>query len=321
MIPFDEILAAERHIRPHILTTPLIRCHPLEKQLHLKGRLFLKCEQQQKTGSFKLRGAFNALLQLSPQEKKQGVITRSSGNFAHSLAYAGSVLNIPITVVMPSNVPDIKKESTARYGARIILAEPKHAAQNAKVQEIADLEKLAIFSPFDHLKVIEGAGTIALEIWESLPTVSQFFCPIGGGGLMAGTSTAFKALNPTIEITGVEPQGANDYYLSRQAGLISHLDHVHTIADGLRAPRVGDFTWPMLQKNVTKLALVSDEEIIDAMRYLHENMKMTVEPSGAAAFAALLNHPERIHPGADAVCLLSGGNVDKHAFEKWVKAS
>jgi threonine dehydratase len=319
MLPYDEILSAQENIRPYLPKTLLVQCHPLEKELKLKGRLFLKCEHLQLTGSFKVRGAFNALLQLSAEEKKRGVITRSSGNFAQALAFAGSVLHVPITLVMPSNAPKIKIESTAKYSPKIIFSEHDQIQQQAQAFDIAKKEKLALLSPFDHLEVIAGAGTIALEVWETLPSVTQYFCPIGGGGLMAGTATAFKALNPTIETVGIEPQGANDYYLSRQAGARTRLEKVDTIADGLRAPQVGELTWPILQKNVDKLALVSDTEIISAMRYLHEKMGFIVEPSGAAAFASLLNHPERIKPGSDAVCVLSGSNVDRAAFDKWVQ--
>jgi threonine dehydratase len=321
MLPFDEILTAQENIRPYLIQTPLIRCTPLEKELKLKGRLFLKCEHMQQTGSFKPRGAFNALLQLSSQEKKHGVVSRSSGNFAQGLAYAGNTLHIPITLIIPSNAPKIKKDAAAKWDARIFFSDLGHAEQQAKALEISQEEKLTLLSPFDHLKVIAGAGTLALEIWEHLPTISQYFCPIGGGGLMAGSSAAFKALNPAIETTGIEPQGANDYFLSRQAGLRQRLAKVDTIADGLRAPQVGELNWPILQKNVDKLALVSDQEIINAVRYLHEKMGMVIEPSGAAAFAALLNHPEKIKPGADAVCLLSGGNVDRAIFDKWIHSS
>lgn len=315
MLPFDEILSAQEKILPHISKTELIRCHPLEKEFKLKGRLFLKCENLQKTGSFKSRGAFNAMLNLSKEEKKRGVITRSSGNFAQALAYAGSTLHIPTTIVMPSNAPQIKKDETAKYGAQVLFSDGDHAEQQAIAFEIAKKAKLALLSPFDHLHTIAGAGTIALEIWEALPTIAQYFCPIGGGGLIAGTATAFKALNSAIEVFGIEPIGANDYFLSREAGARCRLDKVETIADGLRAPQVGELTWPLLQRNVDRVKLVSDKEIIQAMRYLYDNMGIVAEPSGAASFAALLNHPEYLKPKTDAVCVISGGNVDKVAFD------
>ena len=315
----EEIRKAERQIRVYLPKTPLVRCYPLEKQLKYQGRIFLKCENLQWTGSFKTRGAFNALLHLSTEEKKRGAISRSSGNFSQALAYAGSILQIPIVIVMPSNAPEIKKENTSRYGARVVLTEANYNTQQEKVLEIAQSEKLVTLSPFNHLHVIEGAGSISIEIWEELPTIAQYFCQIGGGGLMAGTATAFKALNPNIEVIGVEPLGANDYFLSCQAGKPIRLETTDTIADGLRAPQVGDLPWPFLQHNVDKAMTITDEEIKMAMRFLYEKMGMMIEPSGAASFAALLAHPNQLKPHTDIACILSGGNVDRASFFKWIK--
>jgi threo-3-hydroxy-L-aspartate ammonia-lyase len=314
-----DIRTAEQEIRRYLPKTPLVRCYPLEKELNYQGRIFLKCEHLQWTGSFKSRGAFNALLHLSEEEKKRGVISRSSGNFAQALAYAGSTLHVPTLVVMPSNAPEIKKESTARHGARVLLTELNYLEQQEKVLEIARTERLTVLSPFNHVHIIEGAGTISLEIWEELPTIAQFFCQIGGGGLMAGSATAFKALNPSIEVIGIEPKGANDYFRSRQAGERIRLETTDTIADGLRAPQVGDLPWPLLQKNVDKAETVTDEEIKGAMRFLYEKMGMVIEPSGATSFAALLSHPEWLKPDSDIACILSGGNVDRTPFFQWIK--
>jgi threo-3-hydroxy-L-aspartate ammonia-lyase len=320
VLNLQDIRTAERQIRRYLPKTPLVRCYHLEKELSHHGRIFLKCENLQWTGSFKTRGAFNALLHLSEEEKKRGVISRSSGNFAQALAYAGSTLHVPTIIVMPSNAPEVKKENTAKYGARVLLIEPDYIKQQEKVIEIAQSQKLTVLSPFNHPHVIEGAGTISLEIWEELPTIAQYFCQIGGGGLMAGSATTFKALNPAIEVIGIEPQGANDYFRSRQTGERIRLDTTVTIADGLRAPQVGDLPWPLLQQNVDKTATVTDEEIKGAMRFLYEKMGMIIEPSGAASLAALLFHPEWIKPKSDIACILSGGNVDRTPFFQWIKA-
>lgn len=312
---FEEIRLAEKNIRPYLPKTPLIRCYALEHDLGLKTRIFLKCENLQWTNTFKPRGAFNALLQLSRTEKKQGVIARSSGNFAQGLSYAGSILNIPITIVMPATASQLKKENTAKYGARILFSEKgHHADEQKKVVEIAQKEDLAVLSPFDHLHVIAGAGTIALEIWESLPTITQFFCQVGGGGLMAGTATTFKSLNPLIETIGIEPEGANDFFLSRREGHRVRNDHSKTIADGLRAPQVGELNWPLLHNYVDKAATITDDQIKGALRYLYEKAGLCLEPSGAVSFAAMLYHPELLKQSGDAVCVLSGGNIDKQAF-------
>jgi threonine dehydratase len=318
-LDLDSIRSVEKKIRPYLPKTPLVRCYPLEKYLNYSGRIFLKCENLQWTGSFKTRGAFNALLHFSAKEKKTGAISRSSGNFAQALAYAGSELQIRIVIIMPSNAPAVKKESTAKYGAHVILTEPDYAKQEEKVLEIVQSGKLTLLSPFNHPHIIAGAGTISLEIWEELPKIAQYFCQIGGGGLMAGTATAFKALNPAIEIIGIEPRGANDYFLSRQTGKRTRLERVQTIADGLLAPQVGDLPWPLLQKNVDKALTVTDEEIKGAMHFLYEKMGMIIEPSGAASLAAILFHPEWLKPDSDIACILSGGNVDRISFFQWIR--
>lgn len=318
MINLNDFQSAEQLIRTYLPKTPLVRCYPLEQQLNYAGRLFLKCENLQATGSFKIRGAFNALLNLSPQERKRGVISRSSGNFAQAVAYACSVLHIPATLIMPSTVPPIKKESTERYGARIILTEPDYLKQYEKVLEISQAENLVVLHSFNHPRVIEGAGTISSEIWEELPTIAQYYCQIGGGGLMGGTSTALKALNEGIEVIAVEPLGANDFVLSQEEGKPVRITKTDTIADGLLAPQVGDLIWPLLQKNVDTAMTVTDQNIKQAMKFLYEKMGMIIEPSGAVSFAALLAHPERIKPRSDVVCILSGGNVDRHSFFKWI---
>jgi threonine dehydratase len=315
----EEFRLAERLIRAYLPKTPLVRCYPLEEQLNYAGRLFLKCENLQWTNSFKTRGAFVALLQMSPEERKRGAISRSSGNFAQALAYAGSVLQVPITLIMPSTVPQIKKESTEKYGPRIFLTEPDYDKQFEKVQKIAETEKLTVLHPFNHPSVIRGAGTISLEIWEDVPTIAQYYCQIGGGGLMSGSSTALKALNPDIETIGVEPLGANDYFLSREEGTRVRIQKTETIADGLLAPEVGDLPWPLLQRHVDKAMTVTDRDIKHAMKFLYEKMGMIIEPSGAVSFAAMLAHPERIKPRSDIACILSGANVDRHRFFQWIK--
>jgi len=318
MINLEGIRSAERLIRPYLPKTPLVRCYPLEQLLNFAGRIFLKCENVQWTGSFKTRGAFNALLHLSPEERKRGAISRSSGNFAQALAYAGAALKVPTTLIMPSTAPQIKKENTERYGARIFLTEPDYLKQQEKVHEIVKVEKLTLLHPFNHHRVIEGAGTISLEIWEEIPTIAQYYCQIGGGGLMAGTATAFKSLNAAIEVTGVEPLGANDYCLSREEGTPVRIEKTDTIADGLLAPQVGDLPWPLLQQHVDKTMTVTDRNIRQAMKFLYEKMGMIIEPSGVVSFAALMAHPEKIKPRSDIACILSGGNVDRSSFFKWI---
>lgn len=315
--------AADR-IKTDIERTPLMRSRALEDLLGHSGRIFLKCENFQTTRSFKLRGAFNALYCLSPEERRRGVVARSSGNFAQALAYAAHRLGVQATVIMPENAPETKMKQTAKYG-KLVLAGTTHAEGEKKAQEIAKEQGKVLLHAHNHLDVMAGQGTIALEILEELPTLSTFICPIGGGGLLGGCATAFKELHSSCKIIGVEPQGANDCFLSLLAGKRVHLDKTETIADGLRTPMVGALCWEPLRNNVDEVKLVSDQQIITAMKFLYDEMKMVVEPSGAVSVAALMVHQELLSmketdgEKKDAVCVMSGANLDQEQFLGWVR--
>ena len=314
-IDLARIQKAQKLIASYVKKTPLVRCYALEERLGTSARIFLKCDHLQLMNSFKVRGAFNVLLRLSPEEKKRGVVTRSAGNFASALAYACHQLQVPATIVMPEKVPKAKLDLVAAFSPKILFA-PSRAEEEKKVEEIAQKEELVPLSPYNHLDVIAGQGTAALEIFEDLPSLQTFFCPLGGGGLMSGTAIAFKELNPKIQTIAVEPEGANDYFLSRQTGQKVRLDRVNTIADGLVAPTVGEINYPLLNQTVDEVTLVSDEAIVKAMRFLYEKMGMIVEPSGAASVAALMGHAALED---DVVCFISGGNVQRDQFYKWVE--
>jgi len=310
----SDIQEAREQIRPFIQETPLVHVPLTQKG----ARFFLKCEHLQVTNSFKPRGAFYTLLNLSLKEKERGVVTRSAGNFAKALAYAGQRLKIPVTIVMPVHAPEVKKAGVKQFGAKLIVHGTKHAESQAKVHEIAKEENLVVLSPYDHRDVIIGQGTLGLEIKEQLPSIRHYIAPIGGGGLMGGSAFALKALDPKIEVIGVEPKGAGDYFLSCQERKQVTLESTHSIADGLLAPTVGHLNWPLLQAHVDRPLLVSDEQIIEAMQFLYTKLGMIVEPSGAASVAAFLSHPELALQG-DTVAVISGGNVDLEKFYNWVK--
>lgn len=307
------IQEAKTRIAPYIKRTPLIRCFELEAS----SRVFLKCDHLQPTNSFKVRGAFNVLLKLSPEEKKRGVVTRSAGNFASALAYACHLLHIPATIVMPEKVPKAKLDLVKAYSPAIHFAASR-AEEEMKVAELAQKTGAIPLSPYNHLDVIAGQGTAALEIFEDLRSIQTFFCPLGGGGLMAGTAIAFKKLNPAIHTIAVEPTGANDYFLSRQSKQKVRLGHVNTIADGLVAPTVGELNYPLLNQTVDHVMTVSDQAMIKAMRFLYEKAGLIIEPSGAASVAALMDQSSL---QGDTVCFLSGGNVDQSLFYQWIEAS
>ena len=303
---------AQKRIHPYVQKTPLIPCYALP---HV--RLFLKCEHLQATNSFKVRGAFNAILSLSPEARSRGVVTRSMGNFAQAVAYAAALLNIPATIILPANVPIVKKEGVEKYKARAILQEGGARREQQVVEDIAAMDGLAILSPFNIPSVIEAAGALAMEIHEQLPSIHTYFGQVGGGGLMAGTSCAFKQLNPSIQTIAVEPEGANDFSQSRSRGTRIYLEKVDTIADGLRASQVGDVPWPYLQKYVDEAVTVTDGEIIEAMQLIYDKMGMIMEPSGVTSLAYAVKWCQKHRE--DAVCILTGANVDRSSFFSWVK--
>jgi threonine dehydratase len=308
---------AREAIFPYIKKTPLVRCYELESLHNSRIRIFLKCENLQLTHCFKARGAFNALLNLSEQDKKRGVVTRSSGNFGASLAYAAKILGIPVTIVMPKNVTKKKHDQAASFSPTIVLASSRKEEEEM-VRKISSERGLQMLSPYNHLDVIAGQGTISLEIYEQLPTVKYLICPLGGGGLMGGTAAAIKKLNPSSRTIAIEPLGADDYFLSRKEKRKVHLDVVDTIADGLRAPEVGSLTYPLLEKYVDTVEVVPDVAIKQAMRFLYEKVGMIVEPSGAASVAGAMFHPGLDLHG-DVVCIISGGNVDLDKFYPWIE--
>ncbi|MBI5273689.1 MAG: threonine/serine dehydratase [Chlamydiales bacterium] len=304
-------------IEPYIAKTPLVRCFALEKHLNCQHRIFVKCEHLQPTGSFKLRGAFASVLRLSPKQKASGIITRSSGNFGYAVAYVGNQLNIPVTIVMPPHAPMVKQESAKKLGARLILHGNTHLEQLEKVKQLAQSETLTMLHPYDHIGMIDGSATLGYEIKQQLDDVGMVYCQIGGGGLIAGLSACLKNLSPTTQIIGIEPDGANDYFLSREQGHRVMKNDIHTIADGLRAPQVGDLPYPLIEQYVDDVKLVSDQDIIDGMRFLYNQMGMIIEPSGAAPFAYLLKHMQQLPP-TNIVCIISGCNVDRDQFTKWM---
>lgn len=314
-VDLQHIEEARKRIGSFVKKTPLIRCTALEEYLHARVRIFLKCDHLQLTNSFKLRGAFNVLLRLSPEEKKRGVVTRSAGNFASALAYACHLLHIPATIVMPEKVPKAKLDLVKSFSPTILLA-PTRSEEEKQVEKLARELNLIALSPYNHLDVIAGQGTAALEIFEDLPSIKTFFCPLGGGGLMSGTAVAFKKLNTKIQTIAVEPIGANDYYLSRKEGKKVRLENVNTIADGLVAPTVGEINYPLLNQTVDQVTTVTDEMIIKAMRFLYEKVGMIVEPSGAISIAALMASDNL---QGDTVCFISGGNVQRDQFYKWIE--
>ncbi|MBZ0300025.1 MAG: pyridoxal-phosphate dependent enzyme, partial [Anaerolineae bacterium] len=277
--------------------------------------LRFKAELFQKTGSFKPRGILNKINSLTDEERKRGVISISAGNAAQAVAFSAARLGIPATVVMPENAVQSKADATRGYGARVIL----HGTAKdllPKMQEIQAAEGQIFVHPFDDLHVIAGHGTLGLEILEDEPAPDYVLVGVGGGGLISGVAAAIKRTNPAVKVIGVEPEGAPGMTRSLQENAPHHLDSVNTIADGLAAPFAGDHCLRHVQAFVDQVVLVSDDEIIQAMRLIMERVKVVAEPAAAAGFAAVLTHRVDLPKGSKVVCLLSGGNVDLSLFKR-----
>ena len=272
------------------------------------ARLFFKCENFQKTGAFKARGALNAVLSLGDAEASRGVATHSSGNHAAALAWAAGIRGIPAFVVMPRTSSRFKLAAVERYGGRITLCEPTHKAREAAAEKIVRETGAAMVHPFDDERVMAGQGTAALELMEEVADLDAVVCPVGGGGLLSATAVAARALRPAIKVYAGEPEGAADASLSLASGVRQSVEGPSSIADGLLAT-IGSLTFPVIRRGVEAIATVSDAEIAAAVRRLLEVMKIAVEPSGAVGYAAVAGGKLPVR-GSRVGIILSGGNVD-----------
>ena len=305
-ISLADIRAAHDRIRDHIHRTPVLTSATLDA---LTGaRLFFKCENLQKVGAFKARGAANAVFSLSAAEAAPGVATHSSGNHAAALARAARLRGVPAYIVMPRNAPKAKVDSVVRQGGQITFCEPTLAARESTTAAIIARTGATLIHPFNDLRVITGQATAAVELLEDIPDLDVIIAPVGGGGLLAGTALAAKALRSGISVIGGEPAVADDAARSFAAGKIIPLASTNTIADGLRTS-LGDLTFPIVHRHVAAIATASEAGIIAATRQLWEVMKIIVEPSGAVPLAALHENPAHF-AGRRVGLILSGGNID-----------
>ncbi len=304
------VLEARDRIAQFVHNTPVLTCSTLDKKA--EASVFFKCENFQRTGSFKFRGACNAVASLNDAERTRGVVTHSSGNYAQALALAARLHGAPAYVVMPDNSSEIKKAATAGYGASITLCEPTHAARHETAERIRRDTGATFLHPFDDPRVFVGQGTACLELIDEIGELDLILAPVGGGGLLSGTLLAAKHLLPNVEVIGCEPAGADDAVRSLQAGR-RILDFTpHTIADGLRTP-LGKHTFPIIRDKVNDLILVSEADIIRTMRFIWERMKIVIEPSAAVAIAPLLSGSINAK-GKRVGVIVSGGNLDLTLF-------
>lgn len=313
IVTLDDIRKARTRLDGITVRTPLILLE------HDGSTLYLKPENLQPIGAFKLRGAYNKIASLTDQERSRGVITYSSGNHAQGVAYAARALATKAVIVMPRNAPAIKREATAALGAEVVFVGPSGVERQEKAEELAAQHGYIIIPPYDDEKIIAGQGTAGLEILEDLPEVDLVLVPIGGGGLISGISTALKLSKPNVKVVGVEPDLAADAQASFRAGEIVKFPPeqvLSTSADGLRSQYVGTLTFEHIRQYVDDVVTVSEEDIFNAVRILAENPKTVAEPSGAVAPAAWLFHREALPASNHTVAVISGGNVDPELLKK-----
>ncbi len=306
-IQFSDIQTAAERTRHIVRRTPVLTSGTFDA---LSGAsVFFKCENFQRGGAFKIRGAANFILSIPKDQLGRGVVTYSSGNHGQGVAIAAESLGIPATIVMPADAPALKLEATRSHGARIVAFDRGAEDREAIAQRIARETGATLVPPYDHAWTIAGQGTVAMELLDEVPDLDALVIPVSGGGLIAGSAIAAHAIRAGIRVFGVEPEQGNDTLLSLRAGSSVEIGLPETIADGLRVTKPGALTFPIIQEHVEDIVLVSDSEIRDAMKFLLTRMKMLVEPSGAASAAAVMHH-KLPHDIRRIGVMLTGGNVD-----------
>ncbi len=311
MVAFEDIAAAHERIKLQAKRTPVLTSSTVDE--HVGAKVFFKCENFQRMGAFKFRGAFNALSQLSPEQRKRGVIAFSSGNHAQAVALSGKILGVKAVIVMPHDAPKVKLEATRGYGAEVVQY-TRHEEREQLARQLAAERGLTLVPPFDHPHIVAGQGTSAKELFEDAGALDVLVVPCGGGGLLSGCAVAAKHLSPKCKVIGVEPAAGDDATQSFKQKRLVTIPVPDTIADGARTPSLGEVTFPLVMRYVDDMLTVSDDELKRAMFYLWERMKIVVEPTGALAYAAL--HTRKLQPMGRIGVVLSGGNVDLAQISK-----
>jgi threonine dehydratase len=309
---FKLVKAAQKRIEGHAHVTPVVTSRTLNE---ITGaEIFLKCENFQRMGAFKFRGAFNAMSQLTDEQKKCGVITHSSGNHAQAVALVGRLLGIQTTVVMPDNAPAVKRTATEQYGATVVDYNPAEASREKISQDLLSKHNYTLIPPYDHMNIVAGQGTAALELFEKTKSLDMLLVPCGGGGLLSGSAIAAKGINPRCRVIGIEPELADDATKSFHSGTLHTVENPPTIADGTRTPSLGKLTFPLVQEYVDDMKTVSENAIIEAVQFIFYRLKLVVEPSGALGLAALLS--DAVKPKGRIGVILSGGNMDRQTISQ-----
>lgn len=303
----SDIQQAHSKIKDRIHRTPVLTNRQVDERTGCE--VFLKCENFQRVGAFKFRGASNAVFSLPDDEASKGVATHSSGNHAQAIALAAKMKNIPAYIVMPENSPEVKKRAVAGYGAEITFCEPTQEARESTLEKVVDKTGATFIHPYNDARIIAGQGTSGLELLEDYPDLDVILVPVGGGGLASGTAIAASGLRPGVKVIGCEPEIADDAYLSLKTGELQPSKNTQTVADGLRTG-LGELTFACLQEHLHSIVTVSEEEITDAMRYIWERMNIIIEASCAVPVAALFNNKIKNASGKKIGIIITGGNVD-----------
>lgn len=308
---YADVEAAAARIAGFANRTPVQTSRTLNEMVG--AEVFIKCENFQRMGAFKFRGAFNALSKFSPEQRKTGVVAFSSGNHAQGIALSAKILNIPATIVMPHDAPAAKVAATKGYGAQVVVYDRYTEDREAIGRRLADEQGLTLIPPYDHPDVLAGQGTAAKELFEEVGALDALFVPLGGGGLLSGTALSTRALAPQCALYGVEPEAGNDGQQSFRSGAIVHIDTPKTIADGAQTQHLGNYTFGIIKRDVTDILTASDAELVNAMKFFASRMKLIVEPTGCLGLAAVLNQKDALK-GKRVGVIISGGNIDLERF-------
>ena len=304
---YNDIVAAAERIADYANKTPVMTSRTVNEEFG--AEVFFKCENFQRMGAFKFRGAMNALRQFTPQQRTAGVVTFSSGNHAQAIALSAKLLGIPATIIMPHDAPAAKVAATKGYGGNVVIYD-RYTEDREKIgQDLAEKQGLTLIPPYDHPHVIAGQGTATKELIEEVGPLDALFVCLGGGGLLSGSALAARHLSPDCMIYGVEPEAGNDGQQSFRSGSIVHIDTPKTIADGAQTQHLGQYTFAIIQQNVNDILTVSDTELVTAMKFIAERMKIVVEPTGCLGFAAARARKSELQ-GKRIGIIISGGNVD-----------
>jgi threonine dehydratase len=311
MVSYEDVERAAERLEGVANRTPVVTSRTLDERVG--ARLFLKCESFQRMGAFKFRGAYNAISRLSADERRRGVITYSSGNHAQAVALASRLVGTAATVVMPADAPPAKRRATEGYGARVVSYEPAKENREEVARRLQAESGQVLIPPFDHPHVIAGQGTAAKELFEEVGALDLLLVPCGGGGLLSGSALAARRLNPHGRVVGVEPELGDDATRSFKTGTLQTVHNPRTIADGARTPSLGQITFPLVRANVDDMVTVSDDELLDTLRFVWERMKLVVEPTGALGLAAAWAGKVDV-TGKRVGVIVSGGNADLEAL-------